>query len=116
MKVHLSFSTKECYVWREKGDPKFRDSGWGSGESRLLYHVQQILKKEGHDLIKKRMHKDGHMYGDEKMQYLRTRSPKSARPHIYIYDAEWQLRNSATDFNENGEVTFRMETEVFDAT
>lgn len=40
MKVSLEATT--CTVIREEGDIKFYNTGWGTGESRLLYHVKNI--------------------------------------------------------------------------
>ena len=112
MKVVLDTKTHTCTVTREASDPKYRDGGWGNAESRLLYHVQQELKKQGHDIIKKRMWKDGHLM-DDLQQYLRTRNAKSKRPHVYVWDTEWAISSSADEFNTNGTVTFKVETNVF---
>ena len=90
-----------CKVTREPGDPKFRDGSWGSGESRLLYHVKKILNARGLDLIKKRMHKDGHMVSDEQ-QYLRTK--KTRKNYMAIWNASWQIAGADKAFNERGEV------------
>ncbi|KKM74878.1 hypothetical protein LCGC14_1395960 [marine sediment metagenome] len=103
MKVKLG--NHSCTVEREPGDPKFRNGGWGSGESRLLYHVKRVLNARGHDLIKRRMHKDGHLMGDDSMQYLRTRNTR-APIVLAIYDGNWQIRDAAEDFNREGRVTF----------
>ena len=70
-------------VTREEGDPRFSGVKNGAGESRLLYHIKNILNAQGYDLIKKRMHKDGHLM-DNLQQYLRTRKP-SGEPDKDIY-------------------------------
>ncbi len=106
MKVELG--THTCTVEREPGDPKFRDGRWGSGESRLLYHVKRVLNARGHDLIKKRIQADGHLMGDETTQYLRSRNIRKA-PVLAIYDSNWQLRNSAEEFNRTGRVVLKVE-------
>jgi hypothetical protein len=114
MTVVIDIEAGTLTATKEKGDPKFKDSGWGSGESRLLHHIKLALIEQGHDVIKKRMWKDGHLYGDEQTQYIRTRSKKSPKPHIYIYDHRYALRNSAEDFNKDGQVTLRVTSEVFE--
>jgi len=94
----------KCTVTRTRGDKKYPETM--GGESTLLYHVKQYLNKRGYDLIKKRMWKDGHMF-DERQQYLRARTwnvPKSK--NIAIFDGEWNIRNSAKEFNDTGKVTF----------
>jgi len=102
----------ECRVQREAGDRGFygrAGSPWGGGESNLLHHVKQALNSQGHDFIKKRMHKDGHLV-DEMKQYLRARRPDRLKPgEIYcIYDDMWNLRNSAEDYNTGEVVSFRV--------
>src|SRR5437868_7275100 len=75
-----------CYVYREPGDPVLRPNrsrrswsppGWYAAESRLLYSVQKILDQRGYDLIKKRMWRDGHLFGSDHSQYLRSRNLKA---------------------------------------
>ena len=78
----------------------------------VVDHVKLALIKQGHDVVKKRMWEDGHMI-DEKQQYIRTRSKTSPQPHIYVWDNHWNVRNSAEDLNDAGEVTFAVERDVF---
>ena len=101
-----------CYVYREPGDPVFRPNrskiswsapGWYGAESRLLYNVQRILNERGYDLLKKRMWKDGHMFGCEETQYVRSRNLK-AIPSLYIYHANAALEIAAESFNVLGRV------------
>ncbi len=111
MKVTIDGNT--CIVQREKGDRAFygrAGSAWGGMESNLLHHVKVSLNAQGHDLIKKRMHKDGHMV-DEFKQYLRARNTKKLKPgDIYcIHDNQYNIRNSAEDYNADEEVHFAVE-------
>ena len=99
--MKITMSEGVCHVEREKGDPKFRSTGWGNGESRLLHHVKKILNQQGYDLIKKRMWKDGHLV-DEQQQYLRTR--KTNGKVIAIYNTSWAVAGAERDFNEYGHV------------
>lgn len=101
-----------CYVYKEDGDPVFRPNrsryswsppGWYGAESRLLHHVLRLLNARGYDLIKKRMWRDGHMFGTEHTQYLRSRNLKSV-PSIYIYHADSALEVAAESFNVLGRV------------
>lgn len=107
MKVTLNIKKRVCTVKREDNDPKFNDSEWGSGESRLLYHVKNILNAKGYDLIKKRMCKDGHMVSEDQL-YLRSRNLKSKKP-IAIFNSFWQVRGANECFNEHGSVEFDVE-------
>ena len=69
MKVELLENS--CKITREVGDKKLYGM---SGESLLLYKIKKELIKQGYDVIKKRMWKDGHMYGNDEMQYIRSRN------------------------------------------
>ena len=111
MKVEIDGD--KCVVTREQGDPKFRDGMWGDGESWLLYRVKQVLKAQGHDLVKKRMSKDGHMV-DDRQQYLRTRSPKSPEPHIYVLNGSWAIEGADKEFNRDGRVELMVVRDVFE--
>lgn len=102
MKVELKDNL--CIVTREKGDPHFRDSGWGSGESRLLYHVKKILNARGFNLIKKRMCKDGHLM-DEYQQYLRPRRcPDDPDKNIAILNERYSIEGANKTFSARGQV------------
>jgi len=95
----VTFEGNICIVERESTDPKFYGIVNAAGESRFLYHLKEHLNKQGYDLIKKRMHKDGNMV-DEMQQYLRTRNKKSPFPHIYIYNHKWAIEGIEEDFNK----------------
>lgn len=102
-----------CIVTREPGDPRFSGVVNAAGESQLLYHVKNILNQQGYDLIKKRMHKDGHLM-DDLQQYLRTRK-KTGIPEkdIYIYNANWAVEGAEEPFNRDGQVVLTVVTDVF---
>ena len=101
-----------CYVYREPDDPKFRPNrskcswsspGWHGAESRLMYNVQKFLNVRGYDLLKKRMWRDGHMFGGEETQYVRSRDLKSV-PSMYVYHANAALEVAAESYNVLGRV------------
>ena len=101
-----------CFVYREPGDPVFRPNrsssswsppGWYGAESRLMYNVQKILNDRSYDLLKKRMWRDGHMFGAEHTQYLRSRNLK-AIPSLYVYHADYALEVAAESYNVLGRV------------
>lgn len=105
----VSIVGDSCYVYREPGDPVFRPNrssswsppGWYAAESRLLYNVQKILNRRGYDLLKMRMWRDGHMFGGDHSQYLRSRNLKQV-PSIYIYHADYALKVAAEFYNVLG--------------
>ncbi len=103
----VSIVDNYCYVYRQPGDPVLRPNrsrsswsppGWYGAESRLLYNIQKILGRRGYDLIKKRMWRDGHMFGSEHTQYLRSRNLRSV-PSLYDYNAEYALEVAAESYN-----------------
>ena len=101
-----------CYVYREPTDPVFRPNrsksswsppGWYGAESRLLYAIQKILNQRGYDLLKKRLWRDGHMFGSDHSQYLRSRNLKST-PSMYVYHGSYCTEVAAESFNVLGRV------------
>lgn len=73
-------------------------------ESRLLHLIKKALNDQGHDVIKKRMWKDGHMMGGDETQYLRERKWKWC-----AFDGEYALRLLYTDYNNEDSVTLIVE-------
>ncbi len=97
--MRLEFDKNVLNVYRESGDPKYYGVQNAAGGSRLLYAIKNQLNAEGWDLIKKRMHKDGHLMA-EMQQYLRTRKPTGNPDRdICIYNGYWQIRGAEEDFN-----------------
>lgn len=107
MKVKLNQNS--CVVTREKGDPKFYGVQNAAGESNLLYQVKKILKKKGHKVIKKRMHKDGHMVA-VMQQYLRTE--KGYEPSFYIWNPAWDVEGAEEDYNK-GKVILSLDRNIW---
>ena len=112
MTLLVSIVGTSCYVYRQPGDPVFRPNrsryswsppGWYGAESRMLHHVLTVLNRRGYGLIKKRMWRDGHMFGSDQSQYLRNRNLK-AIPSLYIYHADYALEVAAESFNVLGRV------------
>lgn len=109
--MKLVFKNNRLTVTREVNDPKYYGVQNGAGESKLLYAIKQQLNKEGYNLIKKRMAKDGHLM-DDMQQYLRTRVKGKGKRDIYIYSGFWAIRGANEDFN-NGEVLLNVDYDVF---
>jgi hypothetical protein len=105
MIVELDLQKHTCRVERQKGDPRFHSSNWALAESTFLYHVLKELKKQGYDVIKKRMWKDGHMV-DDTQQYIRTRkwTTWEAKGEFAIYNLCYATYDAGERFNEAGEV------------
>jgi hypothetical protein len=108
---------RTCYVYRQPGDPVFRSNrscsswsppGWYGAESRLLHHVKLILNARGYDLIKKRMWKDGHLFGTGHTQYLPSRRVRGT-PSLCVYHADHALEIAAESFNKLGRVELAVE-------
>lgn len=113
IRLHIGQSSGTLVVRRESGDPACRGGGWGA-EHRLLHRIKQRLNAVGFNLIKKRAQSDGHMWGDEATPYLRAANRIRRHPHIYIYDADYAVRNSAEAFNAGEEVTFSIVGNIWD--
>lgn len=106
MKVTISFDKETgsgtCTVVREWNDQKFYGNRDAKGESRLLYHIQRELRKQGYDFIKKRMYKDNHMV-DQIQQYLRQRKAVNGS-QLAIWNSKWAIEGAEKAFND-GSVT-----------
>jgi len=79
-------------------------------DSTFLYHVKQTLGARGHDVIKKRMHKDGHLV-DELQQYVRTRNLKG-KGSFAIYQTDYAIRNTYPSYNAGKVVTLGLIREL----
>ena len=112
--MKLRFDGNCLIVTREEGDPKYYGVRNAAGESRLLYAIKKQLNTGEWDLIKKRMHKDGHLVS-EMQQYLRSRKP-SGNPNkdIAIYNAFWQIEGIEVRFNA-GEVCLEVIRDIFES-
>lgn len=109
----LEFKGNSLIVKREAADKKYYGTANGAGESQLLHAIKNELNKQGYDLIKKRMWKDGHLV-DDMQQYLRTRKKGAGKADIYIYNPVWAIRGAEKDFN-NGELRLEVSHNVFDS-
>lgn len=109
--MKLELKGNRLIVTREPNDPKYYGVRNGAGESNLLHAIKTQLNKDGFDLIKKRMWKDGHLV-DDIQQYLRTRKKGNPKGDIYIYNDCWSIRGANEKFN-NGEVELYVEYNAF---
>ena len=100
MKATLDLANYNCRVTKTEGDPRFTSSNWSDDESVFLYHVKQELIKQGYDVIKKRMHKDGHLVANEK-QYIRSR--KLDENSFCIFNDRYDIVSAGAEFNKYGE-------------
>lgn len=103
MIVTLNLETNSCVVTREPNDKRLSRPGWTGtdADSTFWYHVAKTLQKQGYDVIRKRMSKDGHMYGSDSTQYVRSRDKKKG---FMIYDGDYALRFAFEDFNKGAPV------------
>ena len=97
--MQVKLKENQCIIKRDIGDKKFKSTEWASAESTFLYHVKRELNKQGYDLIKKRMYKDGHLM-DDQQQYLRSR--KRNKNAIGIYNGSYSIDDAGEVFNKEG--------------
>lgn len=97
MIVNFSLTDHKIEVIKEKGDKRY-SRGYALPESGFLYDVMQALKKQGYDVIKKRMAKDGHMM-DDLQQYIRTRKT-SGNDSFCIYNCMWATYDLGEEYNK----------------
>ena len=106
----IKIGTNKIEVTREYGEAR------ASNESHLLHKLKVALNKvnkpsHAHELIKARMHKDGHMYGNDDTQYLVQRNRRKVDNPIMIYDGDYAIRDAAKAFNAGETVTCTKEGE-----
>jgi len=106
--MKIEFHKSYIEVFREKGDKGFYGVMNAAGESGLFHAIKKHLNAKGFDLIKKRMHKDGHLV-DEMQQYLRSRVIKENLRNIYIYNNRWAIEGAEEDYNTTGITELRIE-------
>ena len=92
--MKVSLGSYLCAVQREEHDPKIYS------DSRLMYRVKLELNRQGHDLVKKLMYKDGHLVS-EGQHYIRDRRGRYA-----IYDYNYAIRFAYEVYNANKPVVF----------
>lgn len=98
--MRVDLTETGCTVTREPGDPRVRKSGWGAApESHLLYLVQRELRRQGVDIVKRRLQADGHLMGDEGTQYLRARDWSWG-----LVDDHYAIRDLAAEYRSTGTV------------
>lgn len=110
--MNLYKDTGLVSVQRQPDEKGCYGGGWGA-EHLLLYRLKQRLNLCGFHLIKKRMRKDGHMWGSEETPYLRSANMSMKLPHIHIYDGNYAVRNSAKDFNGGNTVEFVLHGDIW---
>lgn len=90
--MKITFSGSIATVTREATDGRM------ANESQLLYRIKVQLRKDGKDVIKKLMSKDGHMVSDG-IHYIRERKGRYA-----IWNSSYALFDAAELFNRDGSV------------
>lgn len=110
--MKLEFNGNCLTVVREDTDPKYYGNYNAAGESKLLHAIKKELNKQGYDLIKKRMWKDGHLV-DDCQQYLRTRKKGAGKADIYIYNSSFQIRGANERYNEDDKVVLSVDYNIF---
>lgn len=100
MIVKLNLAHGYCECIKEPNDPYFKH-GYSEPESTFLHHVKKELQKQGFDLIKKRMWKDGNMV-DDTQQWIRTKCKKGG---FGIYNSQYALCDAGIAFDNNKHYT-----------
>ena len=95
MKIELN--TASLTITKEAGDKRYT-RGYASAESGLLYDIRKALQAQGHDVIKKRMWRDGHLV-DTSQQYIRTRRYYSNPNGFAVYNSRYAIYDAGEKFN-----------------
>lgn len=76
---------------------KLHDGERIPNESLLFYRVKKVLIEQGHDVIKKRPDKDGHLFSAP--YYIRQR-----KGDWCVYDDQYAIRDPARELNKQREL------------
>lgn len=95
--MQVELKEHELIARKSPGDKPIR------GESQLLHRIKEVLRKQGYDVIKKEMVKDGHMVS-EGVYYLRQRQGKWA-----IWNSGYQIYDASQDYNKHGYTSLNVE-------
>ncbi len=112
VKIDMYGDTGSITCIREEDDPKFYGIVHAKGEHAFMHFLKKWLNERGCNLIKKLIWKDGHLMGDDYQPYLRTKSNRSAGPHMYIYNGRYAIEGAEKHWND-GEVKLHLHTNIF---
>ena len=107
--MKLKFDKNTLTVTRTVPDWPGTRNGWkgtSKNESVLLHYIKLAMIKECHDVVKVRVSRDGHLFGDDTTQYIRARHPNKLKVgDIYcVVDEMYAVRNLAEVYRKYGEV------------
>lgn len=87
--MKVSFEDNVCTVRKDDSDPRM------GKESTFYYHLAKALSERfNRHFIRKEMSKDGHLVDDHVFYAVDTK-----KPHGYIYDSDYAMRDVAKAFN-----------------
>ena len=117
MRVSINLTTAggTLTIAKEEGDQRAKGGGWATdgwgAENHLIY---MIKKRLGWGLVNVRISKDGHLFGDDAMVYLRPpRRGNKGVPHIYIYHDRYAIDSASELYNSGQEVDYAIVGDVF---
>lgn len=111
--MKLSLTKHFLTVQREPGDKAVRGGSWGRADTAFFGRLAKSVNAARLfpvEVIRVRMSRDGHLYGDDVLPYLRgRRTRRDAMPYPWIYDGSYAVRDAAADFNRGEAVTLCVE-------
>ena len=110
--MRLEWTPDTLTLYREPGDKNFYGGNMEArGESALLHALKLKLIDLGHDVIKKRMYKDGHLV-DERQQYIRSRNGKCSGGFA-VYSPHFAIRGLDELWNWGEPVVLNVTRNIF---
>lgn len=111
--MKITYLNNSLFINRHNG-PKIRKPGWEGTDpdSTFLHYVKTNLNKMGFSLVKVRISKDGHMFGNDNTLYLRSKR-KGKGPDVMIYDSNYALRLAVDKYNAGEDVTLTIDFNIF---
>ena len=107
--MKVEWNKNKAIVRQEDGDKAiYKDSTW-------WYHLVQVLREAGHDVIRKDPSKDTKFFHMTSMDYyIRSRKPVKGKDSLWLYYPRYAIEAPVKVYRFQGEVTLFVEYKIFD--
>jgi len=107
--MRVELKSYSCIVFRDNDSKIY-------SESLFFHKLKTELIKQGYDVIKKQMWKDGHLV-DDNQYYVRSRETKEnktdMRRSFAVYDTQYAFQFAYEPYNKDGQVTLAVIRDIF---
>ncbi len=107
--MKIEWNKDTVTVRQEDGDKAiYKDSTW-------WYKLVQVLREEGHDVIRKDPSKDTKFRHMTSMDYyIRSRKKVKGKDSFWLYYHRYDIEDPVREYRFQGEVTLHLDYKIFD--